>query len=265
MTTHHFETDDWMRPSSAPRGESERFQSASFVRGVSLSGVLQMLHLERKTCVLEVVADGEFGTLTLVNGELVDAGAGEIDGEEAVYRILSWPHPRTTILDGVNLFRHSVGLPIPRLLVELVRRQDESAPAPAGPLASSEGPADRPATSPESARDWDRLVEAMVISGALGAAVLDAETESLLALADEFGGRLDGLSAAALTELVPATKGLLTWLRTADADELIARINGLHVLIQPLDDERVRFAYALLESTGGIERVRSACRLNTAV
>jgi hypothetical protein len=260
MTTHRFEHNEWTHGAV----ESDRFQSASFVRGVSLSAVLQMLHLERKTCVLEVVSDDQFGTLTLVNGELVDAGAGELDGEEAVYRILTWPHPRTTILDGVNLFRHSVGLPLSQLLVELVRRQDEGESRPSTEPTTDVVVASQPLVTTTPA-DVNRLVEAMVISGALAAAVFESDTGALLSLADEFGGTLDGLSAAALTDVIPTTAALREWLRKGDADDLVVRLDGLHLLLTPLDSSATRFAYALLESTDGIERVRSACRLNASI
>ena len=63
-----------------------------------------MLHLERKTCVVEVSAHGLLGTLTLVNGELVDASAGDHSGEDAACEILGWIDPQTAILDGQKHF-----------------------------------------------------------------------------------------------------------------------------------------------------------------
>lgn len=266
MATPLSSHDDWFRsppPRDVESGGPGRRQSASFVRGVSLSGVLQMLHLERKTCVLEVVSEGHFGALTLVNGELVDAGADELEGEEAVYRILTWPHPQTTILDGVNLFRHTVGLPISRLLMELVRRQDElEVPEFRELPAAGSGGAPSPSTA-ERFDDWDRLVETLVINGALAAAVLSAEDGRLLALADEFGGTIDGLSATALTELIPTTAGLRDWLLLAsgEADDLVVRLNGLQLTIHPLDLKRGHFVYALIESTETLDLIRGACRM----
>jgi hypothetical protein len=71
-----------------------------------------MLHLERKTCVVEVSAHGWLGALTLVNGELVDASTGDCSGEDAACVILNWTDPQTAILDGAEHFRHTVQRPI---------------------------------------------------------------------------------------------------------------------------------------------------------
>jgi hypothetical protein len=265
MDTLSSSHDDWFRDQAASRAGMDgarQLQSASFVRGVSLSGVLQMLHLERKTCVLEVVSDCRFGTLTLVNGELVDAGADELEGEEAVYRILTWPHPQTTILDGVNLFRHTVGLPISRLLMELVRRQDEiERPERTDSSVGGFGREPLPSIA-ERFDNWDRLVETLVINGALAAAVLAADDGRLLALADEFGGTVDGLSATALSELIPTTAGLRDWLLLAggEADDLVVCLNGLQLVIHPLNRAHDLYAYALVESTEALDRIRGACR-----
>jgi CheY-like chemotaxis protein len=71
----------------------------SVVRGLSLASLLQVIHLERKTCTLLVSGGGSFGQVALRDGELVHAGAGRITGKEALFAILGWPSPVFTIED----------------------------------------------------------------------------------------------------------------------------------------------------------------------
>jgi DNA-binding response OmpR family regulator len=71
----------------------------SVVRGISLASLLQVIHLERKTCTLVVSSGGSHGQLGLREGELVHAQVGHAAGREALFAILSWPAPVLTIED----------------------------------------------------------------------------------------------------------------------------------------------------------------------
>jgi hypothetical protein len=246
-------------------GRPARMAAAGYMRGISLSGVLQLLHLERKTCVLEVEADRRFGTLTLVNGELVDADLDGIEGEEAVYQILTWPRPQTTIMEGVSIFRHTVDLPISHLLFEAVRRQDDGtgridSPSPASPDPACL-PQERP-LEPARAGDWNRLAETLIINGAIAAAVIRAPDERVLALADEFGRLSNDLTATALADLLPITRAIRQWSRLVhpSVDEILLGIGDQHALVHPLDPDRTIFVYALFESTESLELARLVIR-----
>lgn len=71
----------------------------SVVRGLSLSSLLQVIQMERKTCTLGVSGGGGYGQLGLRDGELVHAQAGRATGREALFTILGWPTPVLTIED----------------------------------------------------------------------------------------------------------------------------------------------------------------------
>lgn len=71
----------------------------SVVRGLSLTSLLQVIQMERKTCTLGVSGGGGYGQLGLRDGELVHAQAGRTTGREALFTILGWPSPVLTIED----------------------------------------------------------------------------------------------------------------------------------------------------------------------
>ncbi len=239
---------------------SEEVSAPSIVHGVSLYGVLQMLHLERKTCIVEIISEQRFGTITLVNGELVDADVDGVEGETAVYEILSWNHPQTTIMDGVSLFRHTVNLPIAKLLVESVRLQDELAHTP-----DRTAPKDINSGFPDSGgriADWNWLVETLVIGGAKIAAVVRAQDESVLAAGNEYGGLDNPTSADDLAELASICRATRRWARMVDpaVTELIFRVADDQILISPIDPDRQVFAYAVINANDSLEFVRGAIR-----
>ena len=243
---------------------SEEFTAPSVVHGVSLYGVLQMLNLERKTCIVEIVSEQRFGTITLVNGELVDADVDGIEGEPAVYEILSWDHPQTTIMDGVSLFRHTVNLPIAKLLVESVRLQDEIASTSdksnVYTLVSTSSP--RQLETLSRIADWNWLVETLVIGGAKIAAVIRAQDESVLAAGNEYGGMANATAANDLAGLASICRSTRRWARMVDpgVTELILRIADDQILISPIDHDRQVFAYAVINANDSLEFVRGAIR-----
>lgn len=237
--------------------------AASYVQGVSLPNVLQMLHLERMTCLLEITADGQFGTLTLVNGELVDADANGQDGEEAVYAILGWRHPHTTILNGVTLFRHTVTTSLSALIVEAVRRQDEhergatTALPPAAAPARVDSVRDR-----DTGDDWAWLVETLVMSGASAAAVVRADDEHVLAQASEHRFGTHDATHESVGDLAPVIRAAVCWHRCADVavDELTIRLRGRHGLIVPLDRAHGTYVCAAFAQADAVEFGRATIR-----
>lgn len=95
--------------------------------GFSLASFMQLLAGERKTCLLQVEgADGGGGLVYFEEGEPVAAVAGDLRGEEAVYRLL--------LLDRVNLtfgktpmakVQRTIFAPLMHILLEGMRRRDE--------------------------------------------------------------------------------------------------------------------------------------------
>jgi DNA-binding response OmpR family regulator len=71
----------------------------SVVRGISLTSLLQVIQMDRKTCTLSVSGGGGHGLIGLREGEVVHAQTGRASGKEALFAILGWSSPVLTIED----------------------------------------------------------------------------------------------------------------------------------------------------------------------
>lgn len=78
-------------------------ESDGFVRGVSLSGLLQLMSWEGKTCTLTVKSRASLGYLYCSKGRLIQALCGDDEGIVAAYRILSWPQPQVEFVDACRV------------------------------------------------------------------------------------------------------------------------------------------------------------------
>ena len=136
-------------------------RQTGFLHGVSLAAIVQMLHLERKTCVVEASSHGRLGSLTLVNGELVDAFAGNYLGEEAACAVLNWVDPQVSIIERADLFRHTVQRPITQLIMDAARMVDETGGLDPGKIAPSE-----PESLVAPNIGWQWLIESLTLAGA---------------------------------------------------------------------------------------------------
>lgn len=70
--------------------DAQKAKSTKYIEGVSLASFLQLLEQERKSCTLVVHWGGLSGSMFFIEGRLVDAEFGQINGREAAYSILSW-------------------------------------------------------------------------------------------------------------------------------------------------------------------------------
>jgi hypothetical protein len=219
-----------------------------YLHGVSLSAILQMLHLERKTCVVEASAHGLLGSLTLVNGELVDAAAGDRSGEDAALEILGWIDPQTAILDGAETFRHTVQRPITQLIMDAVRIVDES-----GMLNPASLPSfDRDPTMRASG-DWQWLIDSLTMVGATNVQIV---TPNSLPSERRQTGFLGGDPAADLA------RGIRTWatLLGPDVSEVVATRSECIVVLAVLDVDRSEFVYAEAPGLETAELIRRSLR-----
>lgn len=237
---------------SPPPTDQLRFADAAprqtgYLNGVSLSAILQMLHLERKTCVVEVSAHGRLGTLTLVNGELVDASAGEYAGEDAACAILGWVDPKTAILDGADTFRHTVQRPITQLIMDAIRMVDET-----GNLNPAKLPAfDRPINTLYSG-DWQWLIDSLSLIGATNVQIVTPESHP----GDR---RQTGLLSDPDADIA---RGIRTWatLLGPDVTEVVATRSHHTVVLAVLDADRSEFVYAEASGAETAELVRRSLR-----
>jgi hypothetical protein len=218
-----------------------------YLHGVSLSAVLQMLHLERKSCVVEVSAHGWLGTLTLVNGELVDASAGDVTGEDAACQILGWHDPQTAILDAVDTFRHTVRRPITQLIMDAVRMVDET-----GMLNPAKLPDFDRDPAVRASGDWEWLIDSLALAGATNIQIVTPDS-----MPSE--RRHTGLLGDPGADLA---RGIRTWatLLGPDVTEVVATRSDHIVILAVLDIDRSEFVYAEAPGPETAELIRRALR-----
>jgi CheY-like chemotaxis protein len=93
------------------------------VRGLPLSGLLQLLNWERKSATLTVLAGPEVGYLYVKDGELVHAAYDREEGLDAAYRILGWEVGRVEFVNACRV-SPTLDLPLPELLLNAAMQRD---------------------------------------------------------------------------------------------------------------------------------------------
>jgi hypothetical protein len=217
-----------------------------------------MLHLERKTCVVDVSAYGWLGTLTLVNGELVDAQVGDVDGEDAAFTILNWVNPQTSIIEGVELFRHTVRRPITQLIMDAVRIGDETGLL--NPAKLPEYAGDTSSANP-APHDWTWLVDSLVLAGAVNVRIVGSDA---LVLTE---ARVTGSLGGSEPDLARAIRTWAALLGPECSEVVVSRADHVAILARiSVPDNRFVYAEAPGHETAELIRrsIRSIHRTQSA-
>lgn len=98
-------------------------ESEGLVRGISLSGLLQLMGWEGKTCTLTVRSDESIGHLYFKKGRLIHALSGEDEGIVAAYQILTWPNPRVEFVEACRV-GETINMPTEEILMNVAVIQD---------------------------------------------------------------------------------------------------------------------------------------------
>lgn len=109
---------------STLRKESE----GGTLHNVSSGMFLQLVEMEQKTCTirLEDKFSNKKGSLFFKEGELLDARANDLQGENAAYEIFSWDQVNLSIQNGCVLKEKRIHCEMQHLILEAARRKDES-------------------------------------------------------------------------------------------------------------------------------------------
>lgn len=231
------------------------------IRGITLFGLLQLLEVERKSALI-VARDGESeGRLYFENGTLTHAHVRRLAGAEAVYEILGWIDPAVEIFYRRRARQRSVTEPLQHLLMEAARRLDEHGRAPAQAVTPAQaeqetrhrndppaGDADAAAGGVSSESVRTALKEALEIDGALGVALVDAESGMALASATSDGAPGIELAAAAASDIIRAEHRVIEALHRTDVveDVMITLGTQYHLIAFPRPAHDV-FVYLVLE------------------
>jgi CheY-like chemotaxis protein len=98
-------------------------ESEGCVRGISLSGLLQLMSWEGKTCTLTVKSMASIGQLYVMKGRLIHALCGEEEGLIAAYRILIWPQPQVEFVDACRV-SETINMSTEEILMNVAVVQD---------------------------------------------------------------------------------------------------------------------------------------------
>ena len=101
-----------------------RWAAPGRAQGLSLTDFLQLIATEERTCTLSVEFGGEKGVLSFKQGELIDAETGQLQGNDAVHRMASWPHAGIDIAPHCAKTVKNVQGTLTELLAEGRRQQD---------------------------------------------------------------------------------------------------------------------------------------------
>jgi hypothetical protein len=117
------------------------------IHGISLPSFLQMSEMEGATYTLKVTSGSRTGYLYLDDGSLIAAGYGDLSGNAAAYRIISWDKASIQIESADPEREREIHDPLMHVMMESLKIKDEeSAAAPPAPP-----PADAPPPEPKPA------------------------------------------------------------------------------------------------------------------
>ncbi len=95
------------------------------LQGIMLVSFLQLIEVEGKSCTLTVTSRNRTGTLSCVNGRLINAQLEDLKGLEAAYELISWDNAIIEIVNTVNNRAEEIKLPLVSVIMEGLSRKDE--------------------------------------------------------------------------------------------------------------------------------------------
>jgi pSer/pThr/pTyr-binding forkhead associated (FHA) protein len=128
-------------PNSTPFPESDPSVSSGFSTQseMGLAEVLQMCCPSRRSGQITFRSGESYGYVFVQQGRVLHAMCGTIEGEEAVYTMLTWPGGGFTLNEDILPHKKTITLTWEQLLFEGARRADEGADTVAGaPVVTAE-------------------------------------------------------------------------------------------------------------------------------
>lgn len=126
------------------------------LKDIDITSVIQVMCTERRQAGLVVRRRGEEGVIFFEHGEIVHATLGPIEGEEAVYQLLSWKDGSFRMTDKVRAPMRTIAMQWSHLLMEGMRKIDEHL---RDLGASARPPAAAPERTGRSDRESDAALE----------------------------------------------------------------------------------------------------------
>lgn len=99
--------------------------SDGHLKGIMLFSFLQLLQVEKKTCVLKVKSQEKKGILYFLKGELIDASYNKSVGETAAFEIVCWEDAEIEIVKVSKKLHRRIAKPLQNILMEAAQKNDE--------------------------------------------------------------------------------------------------------------------------------------------
>ncbi len=96
------------------------------VAGVGLADVIQINGLSRATSLLRVKQGEQLGVIYFQEGQVVHAMCGDLEGEDAFFKIMEFTGGRLDSMSFNDLPARTINAPVEALIIEAARRLDES-------------------------------------------------------------------------------------------------------------------------------------------
>lgn len=218
--------------------------ASGHLRGISLATLLQMMELDRKTCTVQVKANGRQGSLVFRDGQLLDAVTGSHRGNEAALEILGWDEGAIELGPATPPRTRVVTLPLSELLMDAFRLRDErerhsSEEKVFTPLEDhlTEDLTTLPVVFPPEAGPMsaqDKLKELASIEGFSGAA-LYTPTGEVLAMVQGEVANLKEVGVLANTVLLNAQKSSLE-MGTGRGQQVHVEAENAHLLVRCMNE-----------------------------
>lgn len=100
-------------------------EAKGFIHGFTLPSFLQACELEQKSTTLKIESGNRVGYLFLEDGELIDAGTANREGEDAALAILCWNDARIEIQSYKPDHRRTIHTPLMNILLCASKKKDD--------------------------------------------------------------------------------------------------------------------------------------------
>lgn len=99
-----------------PHSTSKK-NSSGYIRGFTVSKLLQAIELEKKNCTLELHANGKRGRLYIQNGAIINALTDVLRGKEAAIAILGWENAQIKLVHTTKKIRRVIQSSLTQLII----------------------------------------------------------------------------------------------------------------------------------------------------
>ncbi len=96
------------------------------LKDMGLVDIVQIVNAERKTAAIHLGSDLGYGRVYVEDGNIVHATYREFTGTDALYQLLAWKDGEFELAPDTLPPEHTIDAPPEQLLMEGMRRMDES-------------------------------------------------------------------------------------------------------------------------------------------